>query len=535
MAEEKVVRWGILGAGKIARRFARSLTHVEGARLVALSCRSARKAETFAREFGLAEGGVYCDESLGEEGAAHQALLADPTVDAIYLALPHALHHDWAVRALRAGKAVLCEKPACLTAGEVADLVRVADETGSLFMEAMKARFTPCYRAVREAVEAGEIGRVVRVETSLCNDMADLVASGTTYHSQSVGGGVLLDCGIYCASWIEDFLPAVAGVQGAADEPDAVGVSGAPGAEGVRVTSFAGVTGEGGLDLYVDAQLVVGAGTASLECAFDRAKPRQAVLVGTRGRILVEDLHRCQRATVFSDGREPRAIDAPYQVDDFYGEAWHFTRLVAEGARQSQIMPLAASVRCARIVDAIKARCLPGADALRTIEAQEAALRWKGSFTSADALRLGCVAARLARGFDRGVTVRVVREPDGLVMFEWASDDKAPRNQVFAEGKRQASLAVGHASLWAFVAHELDGSCQDLFDRGTPERMGEADFACPVAGALPIRDREGRLLATLCVSGLHEGRDHELAVRALAQAEGLRYGSDVPAYSFLAR
>ena len=120
-------------------------------------------------------------------------------------------------------------------------------------------------------------------------------------------------------------------------------------------------------------------------------------------------------------------------------------------------------------------------------------------------------------------------------MFEWASDDKAPRNQVFAEGKRQASLACGHASLWAYVAHELDGRCQDLYDRGTIDKMGSPDFTCPVAGALPIRDQVGTLLATLCVSGLHEGRDHELAVRTLAEAEGLRYGIDVPAYTWLAK
>ena len=169
--------------------------------------------------------------------------------------------------------------------------------------------------------------------------------------------------------------------------------------------------------------------------------------------------------------------------------------------------------------------------ALHTIEAQEDALRWKGFFTSADALALGNAAARLAAGYDRGVTVRVVRESDGLVMFEWASDDKAPRNQVFAEGKRRASQACGHASLWAYVAHELDGRCQDLVDRGTMEKSGTPDFACPVAGAFPIRNQDSTLLATFCVSGLHEGLDHELAVRALAEAEGLAYGSDVPAYT----
>lgn len=511
--EKKAVRWGILGAGNIAHRFARSLSHVEGAELVALSCRSAEKAAAFAEEFGVGEKGVFSDEAFGAVDTAHAALLADPEVDAIYLSLPHALHHDWVVCALRAGKAVLCEKPACLTAAEMADVARVAQETGSLFMEGMKARLTPCYRQVRELVDAGEIGDVVRVETTLCNDMADLIASGKTYHSQPVGGGVLLDCGIYCASWLDDYLPA--------GEP--------------HVAGFAGIANGDGVDLYADAMLEMGGKTATLECAFDRAKPRRATLVGTKGRVVVEDLHRCQRATVYADGGEPRVIDAPYEVDDFYGEASHFTDLVARGAKESDVMPPASSIRCAQIVDAIKARYSLTPDALATLEAQEEALRWHGAFTSVDALKTGCAAARLAADYDRGVTVRVVRASDGLVMFEWASDDKAPRNQVFAEGKRQASLACGHASLWAYVAHELDGRCQDLYDRGAIDKMGSPDFACPVAGALPIRGQDGALLATLCVSGLHEGRDHELAVRALAEVEGLRYGIDVPAYTWLAK
>lgn len=242
-------------------------------------------------------------------------------------------------------------------------------------------------------MDAGEIGEVVRVETTLCNDMADLIASDKTYHSQPVGGGVLLDCGIYCASWLDNYLPA--------GEP--------------HVAGFAGIANRDGVDLYADAVLEMGGKTATLECAFDRAKPRRATLVGTKGRVVVEDLHRCQRATVYADGDEPRVIE----------------RRVA--------------------------------------------------------------------------------------------------------GKRQASLACGHASLWVYVAHELDGRCQDLYDRGTIDKMGSPDFACPVAGALPIRDQEGVQLATLCVSGLHEGRDHELAVRALAEVEGLRYGIDVPAYTWLAK
>lgn len=350
---EKHVRWGILGAGLIAHRFARSLAHDPASELVAISCRSDVKAAAFAAEYGVAPERAYADDAASaptpvgaeapaqQEGTAlegHAKLLADAGVDAIYLALPHGLHRAWACAALRAGKAVLCEKPAALTADEVRAIAAVARETGVLFMEAQKARFVPAYARVRELLGAGAIGELRRVEASLCNQMTEeqLVRS---YMLDPVQGGVALDCGIYCASWIEDFLPGALSVRSS------------------RIERYRGV------DAYVRAELAFDAGekdgaveqTALLECAFDRQKPRQAALVGEKGRIVVDDLHRSQRVTLVPDGGEARVYDEPYMVDDFFGEITHFSGLVRAGAAESPVMPLAASVRCAEILDAVLA------------------------------------------------------------------------------------------------------------------------------------------------------------------------------------
>ena len=93
----RTVRWGIVGAGRIAHRFARSLARERRSELVAISCRSAGRAEAFALEHGVPEGGALSDEALGgAAGAAHAALLARPDVDAVYLALPHSMHLEWA-------------------------------------------------------------------------------------------------------------------------------------------------------------------------------------------------------------------------------------------------------------------------------------------------------------------------------------------------------------------------------------------------------------------------------------------------------
>lgn len=316
-----MIRFGILGAGNIAHRFAASLAKVEGAELVAASRRTAGKAAAFLAEVPCAPGArAYGD---------HEALLADPEVDAIYLALPHDLHHAWALRALDAGKAVLCEKPAMLSEAEAAEVTAAARERGLLFMEAMKTRFVPLHPHVVDAV--GALGPVARVHASLCNDALASYRTRDTYIlGGGPGSGVLLDCGIYCASWLDELIPGEIAVE--------------------RVdTAF-----YEGSDVYVDAHMTIGGVAAELECACDRARPRQLVVEGERGVLTVDDLHRPQHAELRIAGEPTRDLDAPYEVDDFYGQITHFCALMRAGDIESPLMPHAATCRCARILDAIR-------------------------------------------------------------------------------------------------------------------------------------------------------------------------------------
>lgn len=350
MSSDQVIRWGILGAGRIAHRFAASLEAEPQAKLAAISCRSAAKANAFAEKFGVADEDALSDEGLGgEAGAAHEALLARPDIDAIYLALPHGLHRIWAIRALHAGKAVLCEKPAALSAEEMREVAAVAREPGTLFMEAMKTRFTPCYARVRELVVSGAIGRVTRVETALENDMGERLSARTDYMSDPKQGGVLLDTGIYCACWLEDYLAGPFEVTGSRALFD-VGVDSFVDAK----LSFAG---QDGTDTHgARTATPDGAATARLITACDTNElPRQARLIGTKGIIVVDDLHRPVHAEVRIEGEEPYAIDLPYEVDDFYGQIHHFCELMRAGATESPVMPLAASIQCAEMLDAIRA------------------------------------------------------------------------------------------------------------------------------------------------------------------------------------
>jgi|LAHS01.1.fsa_nt_gb uncharacterized protein (UPF0303 family) len=164
-------------------------------------------------------------------------------------------------------------------------------------------------------------------------------------------------------------------------------------------------------------------------------------------------------------------------------------------------------------------------DCLDTIVEQERILRYDKTFTSNDALDVVEAARNLAPEYDRGYGIRVTRESDGLVLAQWMADDKAPRNVSFMEGKRLAALGCGHASLYAYVEHELDGTHGEWFDllaKGEPREL-------PFGGAFPVRVGDA-WVATVSLSGLHEGRDHEVVVRSLCMALGRVYGTDVPVF-----
>jgi len=147
-------------------------------------------------------------------------------------------------------------------------------------------------------------------------------------------------------------------------------------------------------------------------------------------------------------------------------------------------------------------------EALRVLVNQEKILTYPEHFTAKDALALGNTIARLADEYERGISVKIVREADGMTLFSYACDDKAPRNEGFMERKRQALLSCGHSSLYAYAAHEVRGEFEEFFE---PESVRLAS-----GGAFPIRVK-GDLIATIVVSGLHYGQDHELVVRSLSE------------------
>jgi len=178
------VRWGIVSAGNIAGTFARDIAYVPNAEVVAVAARSQESASEFADRHQI--GKAYQD---------YDNLYADPDIDAIYVATPHTLHLRNSADALRAGKAVLCEKPITTSAAECRKLLDMAAENDSYLMEAMWTWFLPAIRQAKAWVDAGRIGDIRHIKAEL--GYPKKFDPNSRLFDPLLAGGSLLDMGIY--------------------------------------------------------------------------------------------------------------------------------------------------------------------------------------------------------------------------------------------------------------------------------------------------------------------------------------------------
>ena len=186
MTDNKLA-WGILGTGGIAKRFAQGLAGSQTGRLVAVGSRTAESAEEFGEKF----------EAPNRHGS-YDALLADPEVGAVYIAIPHPLHAEWAIKAAEAGKHVLCEKPLTVNYPEAMAVVEAARRNGTFLLEAFMYRCHPQTDRLRELLREKAIGEV-RIIQATFSFHATFNAEGRLFNNE-LGGGGILDVGCYCVS-----------------------------------------------------------------------------------------------------------------------------------------------------------------------------------------------------------------------------------------------------------------------------------------------------------------------------------------------
>lgn len=318
LPHDRPVRWGILATGKIAQAFATALALVPDARIAAVGARRLESAEAFAARYGART--AYGD---------YRQVVEDPDVDVVYVATPHSLHHEHARLALDAGKPVLCEKALTLDAAQAADLVAVAREKQLFLMEAMWMRCNPTIRRIQQALATGELGTVTQVRADL-GFRVDMPPTDRLLDPE-LGGGALLDMGIYPLTFAHLFL----------GEPSQV--------------AAAATLSDLGVDLNIALALAYDSGAvASLSASMTGPSPRTASIATDVGRFdLADSFHHPEVAT-WTSGDLTETLGAPLIGGGLAHEAIEVIRCLRSGEIESPLVPLDESVALMRLLDRIR-------------------------------------------------------------------------------------------------------------------------------------------------------------------------------------
>jgi predicted dehydrogenase len=316
---EAPIRWGILGTGFIAGLQTQDLKE-DGFTVQAVGSRNLESSRAFSSEYGI----PTAHES-------YEALVADPEVDVVYIATPHPFHHANALLALNAGKHVLVEKSFTMNAREAQEVVDLARSKGLVALEAMWTRFLPHMIRIREIIQEGTIGEVRKVvaghNQSLPTDPAHRL------NDPALGGGALLDLGIYPISFAFDIL----------GTPETIKASASMTATGVDRQTAAIFEYAGGQQALVD-------------CELDAASANRAMVIGTKGWIDIESTwYTPVPFTVFGvDGAVVERYEQPVRGRGMQYQAAELERLVRAGGTAGTILPPEETVAIMAAMDEVR-------------------------------------------------------------------------------------------------------------------------------------------------------------------------------------
>jgi len=314
------IRWGILGTGVIAHKFATGLKAASGAELAAVGSRTQVTADEFGDTFGVPR-----------RHASYEELANDPEIDVIYVSTPHPMHKDNSLLCLNAGKAVLCEKPFTINATEAEAMISLARQKGLFLMEAMWTRYLPAVIKTRQLIAEGVLGKI-RMIVADFGFRAEFDPQHRLFNPE-LGGGALLDAGIYPISF-------------------ASMIFGSP----TQVTSLAQL-GQTGVDEqsayllgYEQGQL------ALLASAVRTDMPSEAIVMGTKGRVRLHSPIYCPRSLTLSlPDQADEMIEPPMVGNGYNYEAVEVMNCLRAGKLESEIMPLDETLAIMKTMDQIRA------------------------------------------------------------------------------------------------------------------------------------------------------------------------------------
>ncbi len=315
------IRWGILATGWIAELFVTDL-QLTGHSVTAVGSRTAASAERFAKAF-----------NIPKAHASYAALAADPNVDIIYIATPHPQHVTAAKLALNAGKHILVEKPFTLNASEAQEITTLARAKGLLVLEAMWTRFLPHMHRIRAIIAAGTIGEVRSITADHRQKLSD--DPKHRLNDLALGGGALLDLGIYPISFTWDIL-------GKPDSMHASATFRATGADAQVATIFHYASGA----------------IATTLSSSDSAGPNRACVVGTKGRIEIDRVwYEPTSFRVYaSDNTLLETFNQPRIGRGMQYQAEEAEALIAAGKTASALLPPEQTVQIMQTLDSLRAQ-----------------------------------------------------------------------------------------------------------------------------------------------------------------------------------
>lgn len=315
--EKKMIRWGIIGLGKIANKFATDLASVENAELVAVASRNQQNADEFAKKHNAKK--AYNSYSL---------LAKDTGIDAVYIATPHSFHKEHSILCLQNKKAVLCEKPFAMNLQEVTEMISVAKENNVLLMEALWTYFLPHYNYVVDIVKNEKFGKLKSLEADF--GFYTAYNESSRVFNKEVGGGSLLDIGIY---------PIFA----------ALSTLGKPDAIEANATFF-----EDGADSECNMVFSYKNAKATLKSTLLENSPTHAVFTFEKAIVKINtQFHEPSNITIFENGKE-EIIDFNYSTIGYNFETEHFNTLLRENKKESDIMTFEFSKNLIQILDAVR-------------------------------------------------------------------------------------------------------------------------------------------------------------------------------------
>lgn len=318
--EVHVIRWGILGCGKIAHKFAQDLLTVSNARLEAVASRSADKSATFAERY---QANVSYD--------SYVSLCQDPCVDVVYIATPHVFHFEHSMLCLQHSKAVLCEKPFALNSKEVHQMIALAKEKNVFLMEAMWTLFLPHFQYVLNLIASNELGGITHLKADFGHPF-DFDPDSRIYN-KSLGGGSLLDIGIYPVMAALNML----GV------PDEIEASAQMSSTGVDESCSMQFRYKNGV-------------SAALFSSVVESTKTEVILTFEKGTVTIHSrFHQPSHVTVTKD---KEVIEKEFEVltNGYSYEAEHVTTLLLDGIKESAVMTFDKSLELIQTLDKIRAK-----------------------------------------------------------------------------------------------------------------------------------------------------------------------------------